>query len=82
MVPKARFVASQCDQKKSPNFYKSCPKMISLEKELICPEASKICPSRFKISPNTQKRQKLPKTITFLPNLSTLVEMLVVITYK
>ena len=23
---------SQCDQKKSPNVYKSCPKMISLEK--------------------------------------------------
>ena len=26
------FGHKQCDQKKSPNVYKSCPKMISLEK--------------------------------------------------
>ena len=32
----------QCDQKKSPNVYKSCPKMISLEKLLILTPSQKL----------------------------------------
>ena len=31
-IKNASFGDVQCDQKKSPNVYKSCPKMISLEK--------------------------------------------------
>ena len=34
--------ASQCDQKKSPNVYKSCPKMISLEKLKILTPLQKL----------------------------------------
>ena len=32
----------QCDQKKSPNVYKSCPKMISLEKWYILTPTQKL----------------------------------------
>ena len=32
----------QCDQKKSPNIYKSCPKMISLEKLYILTPLQKL----------------------------------------
>ena len=32
----------QCDQKKSPNVYKSCPKMISLEKWKILTSLQKL----------------------------------------
>ena len=32
----------QCDQKKSPHVYKSCPKMISLEKWLILSPLQKL----------------------------------------
>ena len=32
MKPSLRLAEEQCDHKKMPNVYKSCPKMISLEK--------------------------------------------------
>ena len=32
----------QCDQKKSPNVYKSCPKMISVEKLMILAPLQKL----------------------------------------
>ena len=35
-------LTSQCDQKKSPNVYKSCPKMLSLEKWLILTPLQKL----------------------------------------
>ena len=38
----AKYNYSQCDQKKSPNVYKSCPKMVSLEKWKILNTFTKI----------------------------------------
>ena len=35
-------LTSQCDQKKSPNVYKSCPKMVSLEKWIVLTPLQKL----------------------------------------
>ena len=37
-----KFAYQQCDQKKSPKVYKSCPKMISLEKLKILTPLQKL----------------------------------------
>ena len=42
--------SDQCNQKKSPNVYKSCPKMISLEKwKKLLPQTLKSCPKWNKL---------------------------------
>ena len=49
--------SQQCDQKKLPNVYKSCPKMISLEKLQILTPLQKL----LKNVEGLGKFEKLPK---------------------
>ena len=52
--------SDQCNQKKSPNVYKSCPKMISLEKwKKLLQQTLKSCPKCNKLPNLVTLRQRL-----------------------
>ena len=56
-------ISNQCDQKKSPNVYKSCPKMISLEKLKILTPLQKLPKNVGDLAKNIVAKgfEKLPK---------------------
>ena len=70
-------VCEQCDQKKSPNVNKSCPKMISLEKLKILTPLQKlpknVCqlPKALKCCP---KSNKSPNLVTLFVNVDLMAE--------